>query len=377
MSRWCDLSLLWFRYGRGAPYNLVIKPVTSQFYEIKKSSWSRIRQNSWRVFTSDIWTWCWLSETEPETRVAACPKWLKHRLLSGPYLTRLWEKKKEAVAVRAIELNHHISLVVSQKHHQLPWPELNSQPVAWTNDIFDLNTSFMLTMTTDSQGRREAGGQNAKVPLPTHHQSTRPTYWASHSVIWLGLCCQDEWIQEEDARLVGPWPHDIHPNMETGRRTGHTEEAAQDSYRCMRQRERKRDGVQTREDERLNLPPGQPVVQQRGGGNQRHILATCGKQKQSMAWVRAVPSAVKQTRFVYNRRSLSQYTTSDKRVVYLLYRHFEHIHFLIQKLIWCRCALTARPALRRRKGLIGEMQCLCWDYSLFVAFSAEGLDLNS
>ena len=158
MSRWCDLSLLWFRYGRGAPYNLVIKPVTSQFYEIKKSSWSRIRQNSWRVFTSDIWTWCWLSETEPETRVAACPKWLKHRLLSGPYLTRLWEKKKEAVAVRAIELNHHISLVVSQKHHQLPWPELNSQPVAWTNDIFDLNTSFMLTMTTDSQGRREAGG---------------------------------------------------------------------------------------------------------------------------------------------------------------------------------------------------------------------------
>ena len=158
MSRWCDLSLLWFRYGRGAPYNLVIKPVTSQFYEIKKSSRSRIRQNSWRMFTSDIWTWCWLSETEPETRVAACPKWLKHRLLSGPYLTRLWEKKKEAVAVRAIELNHHISLVVSQKHHQLPWPELNSQPVAWTNDIFDLNTSFMLTMTTDSQGRREAGG---------------------------------------------------------------------------------------------------------------------------------------------------------------------------------------------------------------------------
>lgn len=25
----------------------------------------------------------------------------------------------------------------------------------------------------------------------------------------------------------------------------------------------------------------------------------------------------------------------------------------------------------------GELLCLCWDYSLFVDFSAEGLDLNS
>lgn len=88
--------------------------------------------------------------------------------------------------------------------------------------------------------RTVGGGQNAKVLLPTHHQSTRPTYWASHTiVIWLGLCCQDEWIQE-DARLVGPWPHDIHSNMEAGKRIGHTEEAAQDSHRYMRKREKRR-----------------------------------------------------------------------------------------------------------------------------------------
>lgn len=40
--------------------------------------------------------------------------------------------------------------------------------------------------------------------------------------------------------MVGPWPHDIHSNMEAGKRIGHTEEAAQDSHRYMRKREKRR-----------------------------------------------------------------------------------------------------------------------------------------
>lgn len=129
-----------------------------------------------------------------------------------------------------------------------------------------------------------------KVLLPTHHQSTRPTYWASRSVIWLGLCCQDEWIQV-DARLVGPWPQDIHSNMEAGRRTGHTEEAAQDSHRYEEEREE--------EEERLNLlPPDSQWSNREETGDTSWQLVVNRNKTQCES--RAVPSAVKQTRlFIY------------------------------------------------------------------------------
>lgn len=213
--------------------------------------------------------------------------------------------------------------------------------------------------------RTVGGGQNAKVLLPTHHQSTRPTYWASHTiVIWLGLCCQDEWIQE-DARLVGPWPHDIHSNMEAGKRIGHTEEHR--IHTDIWGRERR--------GEAESPSPWQPMVQQRGGGNWRHILATCGKQKQNTAWVRAVPSAVKQTRFVYNHELLKQ---SCLFIISVLCTHsFPHTEANLMQVCLDSSANPSPQAQEKFDYHQGELLCLCWDYSLFVDFSAEGLDLNS